>query len=87
MLKVVIDNNTEESLTDNPFVLAVDAHDNMTKPESIGIWKMKTVLHLVDAADQVDMLTITITPRPHLTIILIDGDCYNNYKFQNHQHY
>lgn len=69
-VKVVIDNNTEESLTDNPFVLAVDAIDD----GGAGIWDMEDedCTALVDAADQVDQATITVTPRPQLDHNTVD---------------
>jgi hypothetical protein len=69
-VKVVIDNNTEESLLDNPFVLAVDAQDNVDGTTGLAttasIWDMEDAdcPTLVDGADQVDNATITITPRP-----------------------
>jgi hypothetical protein len=74
-VKVVIDNNTEESLTNNPFVLAVDAIDN----DAAGIWDMEDedCTALVDAADQVDRATITVTPRPQLDHNTIDGGTPN----------
>jgi len=65
-VKVLIDNNTEESLTSNPFQLAVDAIDN----SGAGIWDMEDDDCGVDpttiVADQVDEATITVTPRPQL---------------------
>jgi len=63
-VKVVIDNNTEESLTSSPFVLAVDARDN----DNAGIWDMEDAdcATADDGADQDDRATITITPRPQL---------------------
>ncbi|MCB8963414.1 MAG: hypothetical protein H6536_00050 [Bacteroidales bacterium] len=68
-VKVVIDNNTEESLVDNPFVLAVDAYDNTSSgaiQAGVSIWDMEDAdcPTLADAADQIDNATITITPRP-----------------------
>lgn len=69
-VKVVIDNNTEESLADNPFILAVDAQDNVDGttglPTASSIWDMENAdcPTLADAADQIDQSTITITPRP-----------------------
>ena len=69
-VKVVIDNNTEESLANNPFILAVDAYDNTNAgayQAGISNWDMESE----DCApspdvddDQVDRSTITITPRP-----------------------
>lgn len=69
-VKVVVDNNTEESLTDNLFELAVDAQDN----NETGIWDMEDAdcALLADAADQVDRATITVTPRPQLDHNTID---------------
>lgn len=64
-VKVVITNLTEESLTDNDFVLAVDAQDN----SEAGNWDM-TDADCTGAApfakDQADFATIMITPRPQL---------------------
>ncbi len=70
-VKVVVDNNTEESLTDNLFVLAVDAQDN----NETGIWDMEDAdcATLDNVADQVDQATITVTPRPQLDHNTIDG--------------
>ena len=70
-VKVVVDNNTEESLTDNPFVLAVDAQDN----NETGIWDMEDAdcAALADAPDQVDQATITVTPRPQLDHNTVDN--------------
>ncbi|WP_321347521.1 hypothetical protein [uncultured Draconibacterium sp.] len=67
-VKVVISNNTEESLTDNAFVLAVDAIDNA----GAGQWDMEDddCTTPTDAADQVDQATHTVTPRP---TIIMDG--------------
>jgi hypothetical protein len=69
-VKVVITNDTEESLIDNPFVLAVDAQDNT----ETGIWDMEDgdCNTLADAADQIDQATITVTPRPQLDDSTID---------------
>ncbi len=65
-VKVVITNNQEESLTSNPFQLAVDAQDQT----QTGIWDMEDDDCGVDPTtitpDQVDEATITITPRPAL---------------------
>ena len=63
-VKVVITNDTEESLTANPFELAVDAQDN----DETGIWDMEDAdcASLVDGKDQIDRATITINPRPQL---------------------
>lgn len=74
-VKVVIDNNTEESLSDNPFMLAVDAYDNTSAgalQAGVSIWDMESAdcPTLADAADQADNSTITITPRPTM---LMDG--------------
>jgi hypothetical protein len=74
-VKVVIDNNTEESLADNPFRLAVDAYDNTNAgaiQAGVSIWDMEDAdcPTLADAADQIDEATITITPRPTM---LMDG--------------
>lgn len=79
-VKVVIDNNTEESLTSSPFVLAVDAIDN----DAAGIWDMEDGDCGTDPTgitpDQVDRATITITPRPQLddatNDTLTDPDTY-----------
>jgi hypothetical protein len=73
-VKVVIDNNTEESLADNPFILAVDAQDNVKADgtaNTTSIWDMEDAdcPTLADAADQVDQSTITITPRPTLNMV------------------
>ena len=67
-VKVVISNNTEESLTDNDFVLAVDAIDNA----GAGQWDMEDddCTTPTDAADQIDQATHTVTPRP---TIIMDG--------------
>lgn len=69
-VKVVITNNTEESLASNPFILAVDAQDNT----ELGIWDMEDddCGVLADAADQIDQAAITITPRPTLDDATID---------------
>jgi hypothetical protein len=74
-VRVYIDNNTEESLSDNPFELAVDARDN----NNTGIWDMEDedCGVLVDNADQIDRSTITITPRPTLTHSTVDGGAPN----------
>ena len=64
-VKVVVDNNKEESLTDNPFVLAVDAQDNT----GTGIWDMEDDDcggTLADVPDATDDATITVNPRPTL---------------------
>ncbi|GAB1451520.1 hypothetical protein MASR2M47_15760 [Draconibacterium sp.] len=65
-VRVYIDNNTEESLADSGFRLAVDARDN----DNAGIWDMEDEDcggdPLLDLADQIDESTITITPRPTL---------------------
>lgn len=71
-VKVLIDNNTEESLLDNPFVLAVDAEDNVVAGTGVAntssIWDMEDAdcTAMDDTADQEDQSTITITPRPTL---------------------
>lgn len=69
-VKVVIDNNTEESLASSPFQLAVDAEDNTTAgvPAASSIWDMEDAdcPTMSDLADQVDNAIITITPRPTL---------------------
>jgi hypothetical protein len=69
-VKVVIENNTEESLTSSPFQLAVDAEDNTTAgvPAGSSIWDMENAdcPTLADAADQIDNAIIIITPRPTL---------------------
>lgn len=69
-VKVLIDNNTEESLTDNPFELAVDGQDNTTAgvASTTSIWDMEDAdcTAFDDAKDQVDRATITVTPRPQL---------------------
>jgi hypothetical protein len=64
-VRVVITNSTEESLTANPFVLAVDARDN----GNAGIWDMEDAdcTAMVSAADQVDQAQHTINPRPTIT--------------------
>lgn len=63
-IRVEISNNTEESLADNPFVLAVDAIDD----SGSGIWDMEDddCSTVTDAEDMVDNATITVTPRPSL---------------------
>lgn len=63
-IRVEISNNTEESLVDNPFVLAVDARDD----SNTGIYDMEDddCSAVTDAADMVDTATITVTPRPTL---------------------
>ncbi len=63
-VKVVISNNTEESLTDNVFALAVDAQDNT----ETGIWDMEDddCTTATDAADQADVAEHTVTPRPQI---------------------
>ncbi|MHA7112394.1 hypothetical protein ACRTDU_19885 [Sunxiuqinia elliptica] len=63
-VKVVISNNTEESLTDNIFALAVDAQDN----NQTGIWDMEDddCTTATDAADQADFAEHTVTPRPQI---------------------
>lgn len=74
-VRVYIDNNTEESLSDNPFELTVDARDN----DNTGIWDMEDedCGALVDNADQIDRSTITITPRPTLDHNTTDGGAPN----------
>lgn len=73
-VKVVIDNNTEESLALNPFILAVDAQDNVVAGTGVAtgtsIWDMEDAdcPTLADGADQVDNSTIIITPRPTLNM-------------------
>lgn len=64
-VKVVITNSTEESLTVNPFILAVDARDKT----NTGIWDMEDAdcTVLVDDADQIDQATHTVNPRPTIT--------------------
>lgn len=63
-IRVEISNNTEESLVDNPFVLAVDAIDD----GGTGIWDMEDddCSTVTDDADMVDAATVTVTPRPTL---------------------
>jgi hypothetical protein len=63
-VKVTITNNTYESLTSSPFVLAVDAQDQT----ETGIWDMEDddCTAVTDAADQADEAQIIITPRPQL---------------------
>lgn len=65
-VKVVIHNNTEESLTSSTFTLAVDAQDET----GTGIWDMDDADCGVDVttitADQDDQAVVTITPRPTL---------------------
>jgi len=69
-VKVVITNNTYESLTVNPFTLAVDAQDD----NETGIWDMEeddcTPATAEDAADWADQATHNIQPRP---TIIMDG--------------
>lgn len=69
-VKVVIHNNTEESLTASDFVIAVDAIDD----GAAGQWDMEDddcdSGTATDAADQFDTATSTITPRP---TIIMDG--------------
>lgn len=71
-VKVVITNDTEESLTDNPFVLAVDAQDNSTG--TARMWDMEDddCTLLADAADRIDQATITVNPRPQLDHATVD---------------
>jgi hypothetical protein len=71
-VKVVISNNQEESLVDNPFILAVDAQDKT----GTGIWDMEDddCNTVTDAPDEIDRATITITPRPSLDM---DGTLMN----------
>ncbi len=65
-VRVVISNLTYESLTDNPFILAVDAQDQT----ETGIWDMEDgdcdPLTATDAADWVDLAQHTVTPRPQI---------------------
>lgn len=65
-VRVIVTNNQEESLTANPFILAVDARDN----DAGGIWDMEDNdcdgSGGLDEPDQVDFATITVTPRPQL---------------------
>lgn len=67
-VRVIIDNNTHESLTSQDFVLAVDAIDD----GAAGQWDMEEddcdTATATDAVDQADVATSTITPRP--TIIM-----------------
>lgn len=69
-VKVLVDNNTEESLTDNPFVLAVDGQDNTVAgvATATSIWDMEDAdcAALADGQDEIDRGTITVTPRPQL---------------------
>ncbi len=65
-VRVVIDNNTYESLTSQDFALAVDAIDD----GGAGQWDMEDDdcgATPTDAADQVDTATQTINPRPTIT--------------------
>lgn len=63
-LRVIITNDTYESLTDNIFELAVDAIDD----DAAGIWDMEDedcdTTTADDSADQIDRATHTVTPRP-----------------------
>jgi hypothetical protein len=63
-VRVIISNLTEESLASSPFTLAVDAIDD----GGAGLWDMEeedcTNDPLLNAADQVDQATHTVTPRP-----------------------
>jgi hypothetical protein len=76
-VKVLITNKTEESLTPNPFVLAVDAEDNVTLATGVATtdsnWDMEDAdcTAMDDTADQVDRSTITISPRP--TLLMTTG--------------
>lgn len=74
-VRVLIDNNTEESLSNNAFILAVDGRDNT----NTGIWDMEDgdCAALVDEPDQTDRSTITITPRPTLNSNTADGGAPN----------
>jgi hypothetical protein len=74
-VKVVIDNNTEESLVDNPFILAVDAQDNVVAATGVAtgtsIWDMENEDCAATPdpnADRFDNSTIIITPRPTLNM-------------------
>ena len=65
-VKVVISNLTYESLTVNPFVLAVDAQDGT----GAGIWDMEDTdcTTVTDAADRADQATHNVNPRPTLNM-------------------
>ena len=69
-VKVVITNLNEESLTDNPFKLAVDAQDNYDTVSSTykGIWDMEDAdcTTYSNLADNKDRATILVNPRPQL---------------------
>ncbi len=69
-VKVLIDNNQEESLTDNLFVLAADGQDNTLAgvATATSIWDMEDgdCAALADAKDEIDRATITVNPRPQL---------------------
>ncbi len=65
-VRVIITNTTYESLTLNPFTLAVDARDF----NNTGIWDMEDADCSgtpTDAADQVDTATHDVKPRPTIT--------------------
>jgi hypothetical protein len=69
-VKVLVDNNKEESLTDNLFILAVDGQDNTTLgvASATSIWDMEDAdcAALADGKDEIDRGTITVNPRPQL---------------------
>ena len=65
--RVIISNNTHESLTDVPFVLAVDGQD------STGQWDLMVDCTDNDAIDTDDKASQTITARPNVTDGTVDG--------------
>jgi len=76
-VKVIVTNDTYESLTASPFVLAVDAQDNT----ETGIWDMDDLDCGIDpttiVADQDDLATVTVLPRPQLDNNTIDAGIPN----------
>jgi hypothetical protein len=58
---VIIDNNSYESLSDQPFTLAVDGVD------STGQWDLTAICANGTAADQDDQATQVLTARPTVT--------------------
>jgi hypothetical protein len=76
-VRVTIKNKTEESLTQSPFALAVDAQDNT----AAGIWDMEDEDcagdPTLDKADQIDIATVNIDPRPTLNGTTPDGGAPN----------
>ena len=73
-VKVVIDNNTQESLSNSDFTLLVDALDNSTGALAERNWDMEDIdcTTNTNAADQIDQAVIRVLPRPTLDDTTVD---------------